>query len=167
VVALTLLATYLNDHHAAAVAAVQLARRAAGSNRGTPYGEVLEVLAVEIEEDRQALRLIMQRLGVGTDHAKAAVAWSAEKLGRLKLNGQLTGYSPLSRLEELELLELGVQGKLLMWQTLGQVGDAGLPEAELDRLIRRARSQRRRLERQRLAAVGEALGDGDAPRNGT
>ena len=152
------LAIYLNDHHAASVGAVELARRAAQSNRDTPYGEALAALAVEIEEDRQALRLIMRRLGIRADPAKAAVAWSAEKLGRLKLNGQLTGYSPLSRLEELEVLSLGVEGKLGMWQALGHAGDHGIPESELEPLIKRARSQRRRLERQRLDAAVEALG---------
>ena len=157
-VALSKLAIYLNDHHAASVAAVQLARRAAQSNRGTHYGDQLAVLAAEIEEDRQALRLIMQRLGIRVDPAKAAVAWSAEKIGRLKLNGRLTGYSTLSRLEELEVLSLGVEGKLAMWQTLRHAAERGIPEAELEPLIKRARSQRRRLERQRLDAAGEAFG---------
>jgi len=160
VVALSKLAIYLNDHHAASVGAVALARRAAESNRGTRYGEVLAELAAEIEEDRQALRLIMQRLGIRVDPAKAAAAWSAEKLGRLKLNGQLTGYSPLSRLEELEILSLGVEGKLGMWQALRHAAGHGIPEAELEPLIKRARSQRRRLERQRLDAAVEALGSG-------
>ncbi len=159
-----LLATYLNDHYAASVAAAELARRSASSNRGTAYGEALTALAREIEEDRQALGLIMRRLEVGTDRAKAAVAWSAEKLGRLKLNGQLTGYSPLSRLEELEILELGVLGKLLLWQALEASTDHGIPGTELEALIKRARSQRRRLERQRLQAATEVLG---ADRTGT
>ncbi|HSC01982.1 MAG TPA: hypothetical protein VLC49_01650, partial [Solirubrobacteraceae bacterium] len=109
------------------------------------------------EEDRQALKLIMQRLGIRPDPAKTAVAWSAEKLGRLKLNGQLTGYSPLSRLEELEILSLGVEGKLAMWRALGRGLADGVPEAELDALIKRALSQRRRLERQRFDAAAEAL----------
>lgn len=151
------LGIYLNDHYAASVAAVQLARRAAQSNRGTPCGEVLSTLAAEIDEDRQTLKLIMQRLGIRADPAKAAVAWSAEKLGRLKLNGQLTGYSPLSRLEELEILSLGVEGKLAMWRTLSRAVEHGVPEAEVEPLIKRALSQRRRLERQRLAAAQEAL----------
>lgn len=154
-----LLATYLNDHYAASVAAVQLARRAAASNRQSAYGETLEALAREIDEDRHALGLIMQRLGVRTDRAKATLAWGAEKLGRLKLNGQLTGYSPLSRLEELEILELGVQGKLLLWQALERAVDHGIPEAELQELIKRARLQRRRLERQRRQAAAEAIGE--------
>jgi hypothetical protein len=151
------LAIYLGDHYAASVGAVQLARRAARSNDGTRYGEVLAALAAEIDEDRQSLRLIMQRLGIRPDPAKAAVAWSAEKLGRLKLNGQLTGYSPLSRLEELEILSLGVEGKLALWRALAHGLDHGIPQAELDALIKRAVSQRRRLERQRLAAAAEAL----------
>jgi hypothetical protein len=151
------LGIYLGDHYAASVAAVQLARRAAHSNRGTRYGEVLAGLAAEIEEDRQALKLIMQRLGIRPDPAKAAAAWSAEKLGRLKLNGQLTGYSPLSRLEELEILSLGVEGKLGMWKALEHAAVHGIPEAELQTLIKRARSQRRRLERLRLDAAAEAL----------
>ncbi|HJS93763.1 MAG TPA: hypothetical protein VJ741_05830 [Solirubrobacteraceae bacterium] len=151
------LAIYLNDHYAGSVAAVQLARRAARSNQGTPYGEVLATLADEIDQDRQSLRLIMQRLGIRADPAKAAVAWSAEKLGRLKLNGRLTGYSPLSRLEELEFLSLGVEGKLGMWRALERGVEHGIPEAELATLIKRARSQRRRLERQRLDAAPEAL----------
>lgn len=154
---MTKLGIYLNDHHAASVAAVQLARRAAQSNQGTRCGEMLATLAEEIEEDRQSLRLIMQRLGIRADPAKAAVAWSAEKLGRLKLNGQLTGYSSLSRLEELEILSLGVEGKLGMWRALGHAVDRGVPEAELETLTKRARSQRRRLERQRLEAAEEAL----------
>ena len=74
------LGIYLNDHYAASVAAVELARRAAQSNRGTACGELLATLAAEIEEDRQTLRLIMQRLGIRVDPAKAAVAWSAELL---------------------------------------------------------------------------------------
>jgi len=151
------LSIYLGDHHAASVAAVQLARRAAQSNRGTRYGEVLATLAAEIEEDRQSLKLIMQRLGIRPDPAKAAAAWGAEKLGRLKLNGQLTGYSPLFRLEELEILSLGVAGKLGMWRALERAVDHGIPEAELATLIKRAQSQRRRLERQRLDAAPEAL----------
>jgi hypothetical protein len=154
------LAIYLNDHHAASVGAVQLARRTARSNSETHYGETLAALADEIEEDRQALRLIMQRLDIGADRSKAAIAWSAEKLGRLKLNGQLTGYSPLSRLEELEIMSLGVEGKLGMWQALGRAVSHGIPEAELETLIERARSQRERLEQLRLEAADEALGTG-------
>ena len=88
-----------------------------------------------------------------------AGAWAGEKLGRLKLNGSLLSYSPLSRLEEIEGLSLGVEGKLGLWQALKVThGDDGrLRGVDLDALITRARSQRRRLERQRRRAAEEAL----------
>ena len=50
---------YLEDHYAGSTAGLELARRAAGANRGTPYGDVLEGIAREIDEDREALRAIM------------------------------------------------------------------------------------------------------------
>jgi hypothetical protein len=151
------LSIYLNDHMAASTGAVELVRRAASSNRGTHYGDTLAELRTEIEEDREALIAIMGRLGVGVDQARNALGWVAEKVGRLKLNGQLTGYSPLSRLEELEILELGVTGKLLLWESLGRAGAGDVSEAELARLADRARAQRERLERLRLDAAAEAL----------
>jgi hypothetical protein len=151
------LAIYLNDHMAAATGAVELVRRATGANRGTHYGETLAELRTEIEEDRDALASIMAQAGVRADPARKALAWSVEKLGRLKLNGQLTGYSPLSRLEELEILELGVTGKLLLWEALLR-NPPGVPKQELAQLANRARSQRERLENLRLQAASEALG---------
>jgi hypothetical protein len=44
-----------------------------------------------------------------------------------------------------------------MWRALARAVDHGVPEAELEPLIKRALSQRRRLERQRLDAAPEAL----------
>jgi hypothetical protein len=152
-------AIYLNDHLAGSVVGVELARRAARNNRGTEYGTVLAGLVDELVEDRRALETILDRLDIGTDRAKLAVAWAAEKLGRLKLNGRLVGYSPLSRLEELEVLALAVDGKLRLWQALALSGqaDGGLTDVDLPELVKRARSQRRRIERQRLRAADEAL----------
>jgi hypothetical protein len=153
------LAIYLNDHLAGSTAGLELARRTAGSNEGTSYGRVLADVAGEIAEDRDALIDVMDRLSVGRDRAKVAGAWAAEKLGRLKLNGSLLSYSSLSRLEEIEGLSLGVEGKLGLWQALkvSHGDDPRLRGVDLDALITRARSQRRRLERQRRQAAKEAL----------
>jgi hypothetical protein len=154
------LSIYLNDHLAAAVGATQLVRRAAGSNRDSRYGEPLARLAEEINEDRHALQDLLKRLGIRADPVKIVASVGAERLGRLKLNGELLRYSPLSRLEELELLLLGVTGKLALWRALrATLGDDPRAEAaDFDRLIERATSQRRRLERLRERAVIEALG---------
>jgi len=154
-----LLATYLNDHLAGATVGVELANRVAGSNRGTSYGAPLARLSREIEEDRATLEDVMRRLGVRKDRVKVALSWSVEKVGRLKPNDRLLTYSPLSRLEEMEILSLGVEGKLAMWEALREAhgGDRRLAKFDLDELIKRARSQRRRLETQRLKAASEAL----------
>ena len=97
-----LLGIYLQDHHAGSTSGLELVRRARSSNQGTVYGDFLSRLADEIDADRRTLEEIMDDLGVGSDRAKDGAAWVGEKLGRLKTNGQLTGYSPLSRLVELE-----------------------------------------------------------------
>jgi hypothetical protein len=60
----------------------------------------------------------MDQLSVRESRVKPAVAVIGERFDRLKLNGQLRGCSPLSRLEELELLQVGVAGKSLLWRAL-------------------------------------------------
>jgi hypothetical protein len=151
------LSIYLNDHLAGATAGVELARRLARSNEGTAYGTQLAELAAEIAQDRDALLDIMDRLAIGRDRLKVALSWGAEKAGRLKLNGALLRYSPLSRLEELEGLSLGVHGKLVGWLSLRAVDDSRLAAIELDELIARARSQARRIDRLRQRAAVDAL----------
>jgi hypothetical protein len=154
-----LLGIYLNDHLAGSTAGVELARRARGSNEGTEYGEVLERIAQEIDEDRKTLQELMSRLEIKRDHPKVAAGWIAEKLGRLKPNGQLTGYSPLSRLVELEGLALGITGKLSLWEALTEVADEDtrLDRAELAQLAQRAERQRADVWRMRQRAASEAL----------
>jgi hypothetical protein len=153
------LSIYLSDHFAGAMAGRELARRAAKANQGSEYGDFLETLSQEIEEDRTELQQIMERFGVGTDYPKLATAWAGEKLGRLKLNGQLVGYSPLSRLLELEGLIAGVHGKLRLWAALQQItpDEERLDETSLNRLIVRAESQLAGLQQHHSRAASEAL----------
>jgi hypothetical protein len=154
-----LLSIYLNDHLAGAIVGVELAKRAAGSNAGTPMGEALRSLAQEIEEDRGELEALMSRLGIKRSPLKSSLAWVAEKGGRLKLNGRVLGYSDLSRLEELEGLRLGVEGKLSLWRALERIASSTdeISPADLERLIKRAEDQRDRLETLRLSAAEQAF----------
>jgi len=154
-----LLAIYLQDHLAGATAGLELARRSAGANAGTPYGPFLERLRDEIVEDRQSLVEIMERFGIGADRLKNAGAWTLEKAGRLKLNGSWTSYSPLSRVIELDGLTTGVRVKLSLWENLRVVasGEPHLAEAELDRLVERAQSQLEGLGQERARASREAF----------
>jgi hypothetical protein len=141
------LAIYLRDHLAGATGGVELARRTARQNQGSDFGGPLGGLATEIAEDRAQLLAIMRRLDVSGDPVKAGIAWAAEKVGRLKLNGQLRGYAPLSRVLEIEALITGVSGKLSLWRNLRALAphEHRLDDAELDVLIDRAESQLDRL----------------------
>jgi hypothetical protein len=150
-----LIAIYLNDHLAGSTGGLELARRALSANRGTDFEAPLEQLATEIAEDRAALVDVMGRLGIARDPLKVWAGWAAEKVGRLKLNGRISGYSPLSRVVELEALGLGVEGKRAMWRALGRIfpDDARLGGVDLEALVRRADRQRRMVESERLRAA--------------
>jgi hypothetical protein len=155
-----LLAIYLNDHLAGATAGAAVAQRAVGSNRNNDaYYPSLAVLAEEIREDRASLLGIMSALKVGADPVKQALAWAAEKAGRLKLNGHLLSYSPLSRLDELELLALGVTGKLALWRSLELLApeEARLHPEQLTELIARAERQLKEIETCRRHAASDAF----------
>jgi hypothetical protein len=141
------LSIYLQDHHAGACFGLELSRRAAGENRGTELGDFLARIAKEIEDDREELEAIMSGVGAGPDRLKVVGAWTGEKLGRLKLNGRVLGYAPLSRVLELEGLLAGVEGKLALWRALRGLasGDARIDETQIERLERRAQRQLREL----------------------
>ena len=155
-----LLEIYLADHLAGSAAGVALARRTAQSNAGTALGDVLRRLSIEIEDDRRTLQAIVAELGFRESKAKDTLAWVGEKVARLKLNGQLRGYSPLSRILELEALSVGVAGKLAMWQSLESVPDLSeqLSGFDLDQLTERARRQQAEIEEQRTTAARGTFG---------
>jgi predicted DNA-binding ribbon-helix-helix protein len=74
----------------------------------------------------------------------------AERGGRLKPNGTLRSYSPLSRFVELQFLVLGIDAKRQLWQTLRDL--AQIDDVDFDTLIARADAQRAELETLRVAA---------------
>jgi hypothetical protein len=154
-----LLQIYLNDHLAGSVAGAELARRALSSNEGTDLGTFLAQLTVEIDEDKDALEELMDRLEFKKNVFKQSAGWMAEKAGRLKLNGQITGYSDLSRLLELEGLLIGVRGKLSLWENLKSIDnhDPTLATFDFDTLIKRAQSQIAGLEEHKIAAARTAF----------
>jgi hypothetical protein len=152
-----LLGIYLNDHLAGATLGTELIHRLAGAHRGSDDGAVLERLANEITEDRATLIEVMGDLGVPVRQYKVALAWVAEKAGRLKPNGRLLERSPLSSLEELEVMRLGVEGKSAGWKTLLAVADQDdrVDRTRLEELIARAGQQADTLEELRMRVAVE------------
>jgi len=152
-----LLSIYLNDHLAGATLGVELAKRSRASNEGTPLGDFLDRLLRDIETDRETLVRLMRELEIRPDRVKAYGAWALEKLGRLKFNGQFKGYSPLSRLIELESLYLGITGKQEMWITLQRALANEVPGVEFGELRRRAERQAAEVEEHRVEAAEAVL----------
>ena len=154
-----LLRIYLTDHLAAGTAGVALARRAARSNTGSSTGEFLHRLSLEIAEDLETLRRVVGELGFTPSRPKEIVAAALEKVGRLKPNGQLRGYSPLSRVLELEALSVGVAGKLALWHSLQAIPALSerLRGIDLEDLVERARRQREEVEEHRQQAAHQAF----------
>ncbi len=148
----TPLSIYLQDHLAGSTAGVNLARRFVKDNAGTPAGRTLAEVGSEIEADREALLGIMAQLGIPASRTKNAAAWVAERLSRLKPNGRMHGEPKLQRLHELETLVMGITGKLALWESLREAAEVtSLADIDLEELAVRARSQRERVEVERVA----------------
>lgn len=155
-----LLSIYLADHHAGSTAGLELAKRAARNNAGTRIGVALDDVVNEITADRRSLERLMQTLDVHPSAAKRAAAFLGERLARLKTNGRLYTYSPLSRVLELEGLALGILGKLALWEGLAGVPALqGVADLDFADLADRARSQHDAVEDCRRQAAKLAFAD--------
>lgn len=151
------LAIYLNDHLAGAVAGSRLAKRARDANSEEPLAGFLSRLSATIDEDRDTLERLMRELDVPRSPVKGPAAAALELLGRLKPNGRLRGYSPLSRMLELEGLYTGISGKLELWRALDRVLGDRLPGFDFAALAERADEQRQGVEEHRATAAEQAL----------
>ncbi|HUR84935.1 MAG TPA: hypothetical protein VMY78_06280 [Solirubrobacteraceae bacterium] len=156
------LAIYMNDQLALGVLWREIARRSARANHGTPAGEAIEGVAQGISKDVETFERMMSDLGIPKTHAKPMLALAGERFGRLKLNGHLRRYSPLSRFEELDFLVMGIDGKVVLWENLRDLANLGerLPDVDFDNLIQRARAQRTALETHHANAGRQALAGG-------
>ena len=154
-----LLGIYLNDHLAGSVVGGRLAQRIVQQNEGNDYGHGIAGIAREIEQDKATLQQLMDRLGVEQQRARMAMAWVTEKAMRLKPNGSLFGYSPLSRVMELETLTMGITGKLELWRSMEAVENGGITGFDFARLAQRAEAQRDVVEDLRVRAAREALSE--------
>ncbi len=155
---------YLNDHLGGATLGCDHARQLEKMSAGTDFEPVMARLAQEIEEDRDTLVDLMERVDANRNPVKQAGAWVAEKAGRLKFSGLSSGDAPLGRYLALETLSLGVEGKRSLWTGLARVAQdhPELARTDLRGLIARAESQRDALETERLASAGRVFASAPA-----
>ena len=153
---------YMNDQLALGILWREVARRAAGSNQGTDVGDALARVSAAIAEDVDTFAAIMRRLGIRRNPLKTSAVIAGERVGRLKLNGRIGSYSPLSRFVELDFLVMGIEGKRVLWANLRDLAGLGtrLPDVDFAALIERAERQRAELEPFHARAGAEALAAG-------
>jgi len=150
------LATYLNDHLAGSNVAIEILDHLSAE---TSSGPTYAGLRKEFDEDRHELKAIMTRLRVVESRVRKAGSWIAEGFAELKLEVDDEPNGPLRRLERLELLAVGIHGKVALWKALDAAlgSHADLENVDYARLIQRGQEQYDRIETLRLEAARAAL----------
>lgn len=156
----THLATYLNDHLAGSVIALEMLGHIEAAQAGTAVQPAAAELRADIAADRHELEELMGRLGVAQSGPRKAMAWLSEKAAQLKLRLDDKTSGALHLLEALEAVATGVEGKKALWLSLAAAAEdvAALRIADYAALVRRAEDQRCRVEVLRLGAAKAALG---------
>jgi hypothetical protein len=149
--------SYLNDHLAGSIGAIELIAHWAKLYQGEPRGAFFTDLEAEIKADQDRLRDLMRCLGVEESKVRQAGAWAAEKLGLARF--VIAGDEPggLGLVLVLEGLIMGITGKQLLWRALDA---ANLPKAEgfdFKELQRRAEAQIERIEAERIRAAPASI----------
>jgi hypothetical protein len=151
------LATYLRDHLGGAKIAIQVLEGMQDQHDDQRFREFAGGLLQEVMSDDHTLRLIAEKIGSGPSVAKQAGGWLLEKLARLKLGH--TGSTNFEMFESLELLALGINGKLCLWKALNSASrfDSRLSEYDFEELISRAQGQYETVESERLKLAQTVL----------
>lgn len=144
--------TYLNDHLAGAAAALDLLD-SLRDDEDPAFDQLINRLAADISSDSEVLATAMSRLAIEQETVKQAGARLGEKAMRAKSSETMTGSPALTRLQRLEALMVGINGKIAVWRSLNAADDKRLSDFDFDALIQSAENQIEHLESYRLAAA--------------
>jgi hypothetical protein len=149
--------SYLNDHLAGSISALELIAHWVKVHKGEPLGSFFVETEREIKADQDTLRDVMRTLGVEESKMRQAGAWLAEKVGRARLT--IAGDEPgsLGLVLTLEGLIMGVTGKKLLWRALAAMNLPRLNSYNFEQLQRRAEQQVERIEAERISAVRQVF----------
>ncbi len=153
------LETYLQDHYAGAVGALELIEHLSKAHDDEELGDFFRRLHAEIAADHEQLRNIMTALGFDPSGVRNAGAWMAEKFGRVKLGFTESGEQQLRLLQSLESIYVGIAGKRLLWRALHAARDSSglLRMTDFSLLEQRAVDQAEQVETRRLAVARRTL----------
>jgi hypothetical protein len=146
----------LNDHLAGSNVAVELLDHLMSENPDLKPS--LAALKKDIEDDREQLEGLMARLNIPESRIRKAGTWIAESVAEVKLDVDDDPHGPLRRLERLEALALGIDGKVALWRALeATLPNGALAGFDFELLTRRGQEQRSRVEVLRLHAARAGL----------
>jgi hypothetical protein len=153
------LATYLNDHLAGSVVALELLDHLEATHSDSALRNFFRQLRADVAADRDDLQRLMERLHISESRTRKASAWLAEKITELKLRLDDPQKGSLRLFESLEALSLGIEGKRSLWLALRAVAEKSpsLQIIDYERLIHRAKEQRDRVETLRIDTARRAL----------
>ena len=151
--------SYLNDHLAGSVSALELMAHWVEACKGEQLGRFFLEIEREIKADQETLRDVMRTLGVEESKVRKISAWAAEKVGRARLI--IAGDEPggLGLVLTLEGLIMGVTGKKMIWRALGATKLPRLDKYDFGQLELRAEQQIERIEAERMSAVRQAFAE--------
>jgi hypothetical protein len=151
------LSTYLNDHLAGAVMALEVIDQLA--TEAPDLKSILLETKSDIEADREQLIALMKKLDIAESRVRKAGAWFAEQIAEAKFEMDDHAGGLLGRLERLEALALGIEGKRGLWRALeaASATEATLGGLDYPQLIQRAKDQRERMESLRIQTARAAL----------
>ena len=155
------LATYLNDHLAGSVVALEMMEHLEKAFAGSNVERLIAGLRAEVLADRDELEQLMKRLSIAESFTRKAMAWLSEKSAEIKLSLDDRAAGSFHLLEAVEAIAIGIHGKAGLWSALAAAHIRGIPAADLDRLVRRAGEQRNRIEELRLDAAKTAFQERD------
>ena len=153
------LSSYLNDHLAGSVGALELLDRLIETYQGKPLEPFFADLRDEIDADQETLKKLIAELGEEESTVRKAGAWVMEKFsrGKIQLGGE--GEERMGLFLALEGLALGIHGKRSLWRALAAAAETipSLRNQDYVTLERRAVEQHDRVEAKRLEVARDVF----------
>jgi hypothetical protein len=156
------LKSYLNDHLAGSVGALELLDRLIDTYKANPLGGFFSELRGEIDADQRKLQELIDKLDGAESAVRKAGAWVMEKLSRPKIQLSESREGEMGLFLALEALALGIAGKQSLWRALAMSSETAASLRVLDYadLEKRALEQHARVETKRLELAREVFNSG-------